>query len=237
MSQNVHQQVHPPAGSLSLLARGSSAYMSPRTPVPRSKHFPHDEDISRERELSATPTIGSTDADFDELAVKMLKEKKTLKAELLQAVSFTEYKYMRDSASFHSPFQQNFAQELTRKISNLQDENANLSASNIDSGRQVESLKVELASVCDQLSSARSDIVSMKGTLESNHRDLASTKGDLITFRNQNLALATTNQELERYQGNVKAKLEATQKALVSLKSEYVSRFFAWIVTDRAWDS
>ena len=119
----------------------------------------------------------------------------------------------------------------------MQDEKASLSASNIESGRQVESLKAEVASVCDQLSSARSDLVSMKATLESNHRDLASTKGDLITFRNQNLALAAANQELERYQGNVKAKLEATQKALVSLKSECVSRFFSWIVTDRAWDS
>ena len=208
--------------------------MSPRTPVPRSKRFSHDEDISRERELSATPTIGSTDADFDELAVKILKEKKTLKAELLQAVSFSfliaGHKYMR-------AFQQNLAQELTRKISNLQDENANLSANNMESGRQVESLKAEITSVCDQLSLARSDLVSMKATLESNHRDLASTKGDLITFRNQNLTLAATNQELERYQGSVKAKLEVTQKALVSLKSEYVSRLFAWIVTDLAWDS
>ncbi|KAF8327824.1 hypothetical protein F5887DRAFT_163242 [Amanita rubescens] len=191
--------------------------MSPRTPVPRSKHFPHDEDISRERELSATPTIGSTDADFDELAVKMLKEKKTLKAELLQA--------------------QNIAQELTRKISNLQDENANLSANNVESSRQVVSLKAEITSVCDQLSSARSDLASMKATLESNHRDLASTKGDLITFRNQNLALAATNQELERYQGSVKAKLEVTQKALVSLRSDYATLFTSFTDLKRLHDS
>ncbi len=81
--------------------------MSPRTPVPRSKHFPHDEDISRERELSVTPTVGSPDADFDELAVKMLKEKKALKAELLQAVSFFNSSlgtYMRGPASFLTLF-------------------------------------------------------------------------------------------------------------------------------------
>lgn len=122
--------------------------------------------------------------------------------------------------------QHNHAQELTRKIGILQDESANLSARNIESGRVVESLTAELATVRDQLSSARSEVLSMKATLESTQRDLESTKVDLITFRNQNLALASTNQELERYQGAVNAKLELTQKALVALKNEYVCMLF-----------
>ena len=81
------KQVHSPAGSLSVLARGSAAYMSPRTPALPPKRVANEEDFAREREMSATPTIGSVDADFDEFTVKMLKEKKVLKLEIMQAVS------------------------------------------------------------------------------------------------------------------------------------------------------
>ena len=125
-----------------------------------------------------------------------------------------------------SRLQHNHVQELSRKVVILQDENANLSARNMESGRCVESLKAELATVRDQLSSARSEILSMNTTLESTQRDLTSTKGDLITFRNQNLALASTNHDLEHYRGTVEAKLEVTQKGLVTLRNEYVSRLF-----------
>ena len=72
--------------------------MSPRTPVPPPKRVANEEDLSRERELSATPTISSIDTEFDEFTVKMLKEKKALKAELLQTVSLplSFARYMRD---------------------------------------------------------------------------------------------------------------------------------------------
>lgn len=106
-----------------------------------------------------------------------------------------------------------------------------MSARNIESGRRVESLKAELTTVRDQLSSARSETLSMKATLESTQRDLASTRGDLISFRNQNLALVSTNQDLERYQGAVNAKLEVTHKALATLKNEYVSNLFLFLAT------
>ena len=62
--------------------------MSPRTPVLPPKRVANEEDFSREREMSATPAISSPDTDFDEFTVKMLKEKKALKVEILQAVSF-----------------------------------------------------------------------------------------------------------------------------------------------------
>jgi hypothetical protein len=52
------------------------------------------EDFAREREMSATPTISSADADFDEFTVKMLKEKKALKVEILQAVSLSFHLHM-----------------------------------------------------------------------------------------------------------------------------------------------
>lgn len=128
-----------------------------------------------------------------------------------------------------SRLQHSHAQELSRKVEVLQDENANLSVRNIESGRRVESLEADLTTVHDQLSSARSELFSMKATLESTQRDFASTNEDLITFRNQNLALASKNQDLERYQGAVKAKLEVTQKALVTLRNEYVFKFFLFL--------
>lgn len=88
------KQGHSPhAGSLNVLARGSGAYMSPRTPVLPPKRVATEEEFAREREMSATPTISSADADFDEFTVKMLKEKKALKVEILQAVS-SSFHYM-----------------------------------------------------------------------------------------------------------------------------------------------
>ncbi|KAK2467173.1 hypothetical protein APHAL10511_000722 [Amanita phalloides] len=217
-SQNVFQQS--PVASLGLLAHGKGAYTNPRTPAPPPvsvKHITIEDGLSRERELSAMPSTSGVDLEMEALTMKVWKEKRALKAELVQV--------------------QTHVQNLTRRLADVEEEFAVSSTKNVEQDKHVETLKHELSSVCKELSSARTELLSAKATLDSHQRDLTSTKGDLMTVRNQNVVLASTNQELERYQDHVKAKLDVTQKALIALKNDYATLFMSFTDLKRLHDS
>ncbi|KAM6497573.1 hypothetical protein JOM56_008046 [Amanita muscaria] len=231
LHQNVFQQGQYPSSRLtsaSLLTRGNDAYTSPRTPVPAVprpatlKHVttsgdPGTPSRKREYERAVTPHLAggdNTDVDYDELAVKMFKENKTLKAELLLA--------------------QTHAQNLSSKIDSLQHE---IASQKDESNKHIASLRTELSSAHTDLSSARQELSSINAALNSHQRDLANTSGELNAYKDQNLALTSTNQGLERYQSNIRAKLVATQKSLVEFRNDYSGLMASFNELKRSYDT
>ncbi|KAK2461371.1 hypothetical protein APHAL10511_006595 [Amanita phalloides] len=170
----------------SFSAHGKGVHTTTRTPVPLP--IPIKENIlSRERGLSVTANVGNVGLEMEDLAMKVMKEKNMLKAELVQTRT-----------------------NLTRKLVDVEEKLAVSLARNNEQDQHVETLKHELSLV-------RSELLSAKATSDSHRRDLVSTKEDLISVSNQNVVLASTNQKLEGFRGHVKAKLEAMQNAHAKL--------------------
>ncbi|KAK2464657.1 hypothetical protein APHAL10511_003350 [Amanita phalloides] len=158
------------------------AYTTTRTLVPPPISIKHDV-LSREREPSVTASVANVGLEIEDLTMKVIREKKALKAELVQT--------------------RTHAQNLTRRLADVEEELGVSLARNDEKDKHIETLKHEL--------------LSAKATSDSNQRDLVSTKEDLISVRNQNVVLASTNQKLEGVQGHVKAKLDAMQNAHAKL--------------------
>ncbi|KAF8631828.1 hypothetical protein AX15_002196 [Amanita polypyramis BW_CC] len=77
----------------------------------------------------------------------------------------------------------------------------------------------------------------MKTALDSNERDLKSMNNELVSSRNQKVALMSTNQELERHQGSIRSKLDTTQKALISFRNDYAGLMTSFNNLKRAHDT
>ncbi|PFH47638.1 hypothetical protein AMATHDRAFT_50152 [Amanita thiersii Skay4041] len=197
---------HVPAQSQSQVNAGSRAYTTSRQQSDQEKSMffknilQEESDSKRWREPQMTPDSIDPSLDLDELALKVLKENKSLRLELANA--------------------HNTAQNLSREIESLRADNMAIHDHKSEGEKQLESLKAEMSCVSKDLASTRTELLSVKDTLNSTQRNLHATSSEMNAYKDQNSTVTYEKQELERQYENLQSKLDTAKKGLKEAKEK-----------------